>query len=32
MSRENVEIVKAAIDAANREDWDALVQAAAPSF
>jgi hypothetical protein len=32
MSRENVEIVKAAIDAANREDWDALVQTAAPNF
>jgi uncharacterized protein len=32
MSRENVEVVKAAIDAANREDWDAVVQAAAPNF
>jgi len=32
MSRENVEVVKAAIDAGNREDWDALVQAAAPNF
>jgi ketosteroid isomerase-like protein len=32
MSQENVEIVKAAIDAYNREDWDALVDAAAPGF
>jgi ketosteroid isomerase-like protein len=32
MSQENVEVVKAAIEAANREDWDALVQSAAPSF
>jgi ketosteroid isomerase-like protein len=32
MSQENVEIVKAAIDAFDREDWDALIQAAAPGF
>jgi|SRR5215204_7630163 len=32
MSQENVEIVKAAIDAANREDWDAFLQVAAPGF
>jgi ketosteroid isomerase-like protein len=32
MSQENLEIVKAAIDAYNREDWDALVDAAAPGF
>ena len=32
MSQENVGVVKAAIDAANREDWDALVQAAAADF
>jgi ketosteroid isomerase-like protein len=32
MSQENVEIVRAAIAAGNREDWDALVQAAAPDF
>ena len=32
MSQENVEIVKAAIDAYNREDWDALFDAAAPGF
>jgi hypothetical protein len=30
MSQENVEIVKAAIDAVNREDWDAAFQDAAP--
>ena len=30
MSQENVEIVKAAIDAYNREDWDALFKDAAP--
>jgi ketosteroid isomerase-like protein len=30
MSHENVEIVKAAIDANNREDWDALFKDAAP--
>ena len=32
MSQENVEIVKAAFDAYNREDWDAVIQAAAPGF
>ena len=32
MSRENVEIVKAAIDAVNRGDWDAAFQDAAPGF
>ena len=30
MSRENVEIVKAAYDAYNREDWDAAFKDAAP--
>ena len=30
MSRENVEIVKAAYDAFNREDWDAAFKDAAP--
>ena len=32
MSQENVEIVEAAIDAANRQDWDALFQDMAPGF
>ena len=32
MSQENVEMVKAAIDAVNREDWDAAFQDAAPGF
>jgi ketosteroid isomerase-like protein len=32
MSQENVVIVKAAIDAVNREDWDAAFQDAAPGF
>ena len=32
MSRENVEIVKAAIDAYNREDWDAYFKDLAPGF
>jgi ketosteroid isomerase-like protein len=32
MSQQNVEIVKAAIDAANREDWDAVFQDMAPDF
>src|SRR5438067_10658158 len=32
MSQENVEIVKAQIDAFNREDWDAFVKDAAPGF
>ena len=30
MSQENVEIVKAAYDAYNREDWDAAFKDAAP--
>ena len=30
MSQENVEIVKASIDAYNREDWDAFFKDAAP--
>jgi ketosteroid isomerase-like protein len=32
MSQENVEVVKANIDAFNREDWDAFVKNAAPGF
>jgi ketosteroid isomerase-like protein len=32
MSQENVEIVRAAIDASNRGDWDAAFNDAAPSF
>ena len=32
MSQENVEIVKAAIDAVDRGDWDAAFQDAAPGF
>ncbi|HET9233362.1 MAG TPA: nuclear transport factor 2 family protein, partial [Candidatus Eisenbacteria bacterium] len=32
MSRENVEIVKAAYDAYNRKDWDALLKVVAPGF
>ena len=32
MSQENVEIVKAAIDAYNREDWDAMFKDAAPGL
>ena len=32
MSEENVEIVRAMIDAANRGDWDATIKYAAPSF
>ena len=32
MSQENVEIVKAVIEAINREDWDAAFQDAAPGF
>ena len=32
MSHENVEIVKAAIDAYNREDWDAYFKDLAPGF
>ena len=30
MSQENVEIIEAAIDAFNRQDWDAVVKDAAP--
>jgi ketosteroid isomerase-like protein len=32
MSQQNVEIVKAAIDAWNREDWDAMLRDMAPGF
>jgi ketosteroid isomerase-like protein len=32
MSQENVEIVEAAINAANREDWDAMFQDMTPGF
>ena len=32
MSQENVDIVKAAYDAANRDDWDALYKDMAPGF
>jgi ketosteroid isomerase-like protein len=32
MSQENVEIIKAFIDAYNREDWDALLKDAPPGF
>ena len=32
MSRENVEIVRAAIDAANKGDFDAAFEDAAPDF
>ena len=32
MSQENVKIVEAAIDAYNRQDWDAMFEAAAPGF
>jgi ketosteroid isomerase-like protein len=32
MSQENVEIVRAAIDAVNRGEWDAVFKDAAPSF
>ena len=32
MSQENVEIVRAAIDAANRDDWDAFYKDMAPGF
>src|SRR2546423_15597609 len=32
MSQENVEIVKANIDAYNREDWDAFFKDPAPGF
>jgi ketosteroid isomerase-like protein len=32
MLQENVEIVRAAVEAINRGDWDAVFQDAAPSF
>ena len=32
MSQENVEVVKAAYDAYNREDWDAAFKDVAPGF
>jgi len=32
MSQENVELVRAAIDAFNRRDWDAMLKDAAPGF
>jgi ketosteroid isomerase-like protein len=32
MSQEKVEIVRAALNAFNRRDWDALLEHAAPSF
>jgi ketosteroid isomerase-like protein len=32
MSQENVDIVRAALEAWNREDWDAAFQHAAPDF
>ena len=32
MSKENVDIVRASIDAWNRGDWDAALKDAAPSF
>jgi ketosteroid isomerase-like protein len=32
MSRQNVGIVKASIDAHNREDWDAMLETTAPDF
>jgi ketosteroid isomerase-like protein len=32
MSQENVEIVRAAINAYNRGDWDAVLKNAAPDF
>jgi ketosteroid isomerase-like protein len=32
MSRQNVETVRAMIDAANRGDWDATIKDAAPGF
>ena len=32
MSQENVEIVRAAVEAINRRDWDAVFKDAAPSF
>jgi hypothetical protein len=32
MSQENVEIVRAGIEAFNRRDWDAVLEHAAPDF
>ena len=32
MSQENVEVVRAGIEAHNRRDWDALLEYAAPDF
>jgi ketosteroid isomerase-like protein len=32
MSRENAEIVKAALEAANRDDWDGVFKDMAPGF
>ena len=32
MSEENVEIVRAALDAFNRGDWDSMLQDAAPGL
>jgi ketosteroid isomerase-like protein len=32
MSRENVEIVRSAVEAVDRGDWDAMLADAAPSF
>src|SRR4051794_35380680 len=32
MSQENVEIVKAALEAANRDDWDGVFKDMAPGF
>ena len=32
MSQENVEIVRAGLEAFNREDWDAVLEYAAPDF
>jgi ketosteroid isomerase-like protein len=32
MSKQNVELIKAALDAANRDDWDALFQDMTPGF
>jgi hypothetical protein len=32
MSQENVEVVKAALEAANRDDWDGVFKDMAPGF
>ncbi len=32
MSRENVEVVRAALEAWNRDDWDAILESATPDF